>query len=306
MPSLPWEYLYGDICGPFPTGEYIFTVTDAYSRYPEAIHLQDTSSKSLIKELESIFSRHGYPLTLKTNNGPNLVSVEMENSLRCKGIHHAKSAIYWPGCNGEVEGYNKTLLKLIRAIHSEGKYWRSYFNSMLLDYRSTKHATTQVVPDILLFNRDIRNHFPLLNKTIKLSHQEKAKRNDTNSKIKSKTRYEKTKNVKISDIKVGGKILVKQRKRNKLTSLYKSEPFTVIGKKGNTVKITDAYGNERVHNVADVRCLRGASGSLLKVQKRAGQDKASDDFIDDTKESRQDQNQGLWRSTRQRRMSAYS
>ena len=117
-------------------------------------------------------------------------------------------------------------------------------------------------------------------------------------------------NVKISDIKVGDKILVKQRKRNKLTSLYKSEPFTVIEKKGNTVKIRDAYGNERVRNVANVRYFQGGCDSLHKVPKRAGQDKASDDFIDetsisDTKESRQDKDQGLRRSVRQRRMPAY-
>ena len=109
-------------------------------------------------------------------------------------------------------------------IHAEGKDLRSYFNSMFLDYRSTKHAATQATPVMLLFNRDIRNHFPLLSKTTNLPHQEKAKRSDTNSKMKSETRYDKTMNVKISNIKVGDKILVKQRKGNKLTSLYKSEP----------------------------------------------------------------------------------
>ena len=112
------------ICGPMwtiPTGEYIFTVIDAYSRYSEAVLLKDTSSKSLIKELESIFSRHGYPLTLKTNNGLNLVSVEMENYLRSKGIHHAKSTTYWPRSNREVERYNRTFLKSKRAIHAKSK-----------------------------------------------------------------------------------------------------------------------------------------------------------------------------------------
>ena len=29
MPSHSWEYLHADICGPFPTGEYIYTVIDA-------------------------------------------------------------------------------------------------------------------------------------------------------------------------------------------------------------------------------------------------------------------------------------
>ena len=66
--------------------------------------------------------------------------------------------------------------------YAEGTDWQLYFNSMLLDYRSAKHATTQVVPAMLLFNRDIQNYFPLLNKTTNLSYQEKGKRNDTNSK----------------------------------------------------------------------------------------------------------------------------
>ena len=183
MPSHPWEYLYRDLYGLFPTGEYIFTVIDAYSRYPEAVLLKETSSKSLIKELEWLFSRYGYPMTLKTGNGPNLVSTEIENYFHWKGIHHAKSATYWPRSNGEIERYNRTLLKSIRPIHVEGKDWWSYFNSMLLDYRSAKHATTQAARVIILFNRDIRNHFPLLNKTTNLSYQEKAKRNDTISKM---------------------------------------------------------------------------------------------------------------------------
>ena len=68
----------------------------------------------------------------------------------------------------------------------------------------------QATPTMLLFNRDIQNYFPLLNKTTNVSHQEKVKRNNTNSKIKSKTRYDKTMNVRTSDSKVGDKILVKQ------------------------------------------------------------------------------------------------
>ena len=77
MPSHQREHLYADIFCPFPTSEYTFTVKDAYSMYPEAALLRDTSSKSLIKESETIFSRHDYPLTIKIDNGPNLVSVEM-------------------------------------------------------------------------------------------------------------------------------------------------------------------------------------------------------------------------------------
>ena len=109
----PWKCLNVDLCGPFPTGIYIFFVTDAYSRYSEAVLLKNTSSKSLIKELDSIFSRHGYPMTFKTDNSPNLVSVEMENNSHSQGIYHVKLSTDWPRSNREVEPYNWTLLKSI-------------------------------------------------------------------------------------------------------------------------------------------------------------------------------------------------
>ena len=109
--TTPLGHLHTYLCGPFSAGEYIFTFIDVYSRYSETVLLRDTSSKTLIKELESIFSRHDYPLLLKTNNGQNLISVELENCLLLTGMHHKKSANYWPRSNTEVEHHNKILLK---------------------------------------------------------------------------------------------------------------------------------------------------------------------------------------------------
>ena len=91
------------------------------------------------------------PMTLKTDNGVNLVSVKPENYLRSKEIHRAKSATFWPRSNGEVECYNRTSLKSILAIHAKRKDWRSYFHSVLLDYHSTKHVTTQIAQSMILF-----------------------------------------------------------------------------------------------------------------------------------------------------------
>ena len=76
-------------------------------------------------------------------------------------------------------------------------------------------------------------------------------------------------------------------------------------KKGNAVKIRDGV---RVRNVAGMCSFQGGSGSLHKVSKHVGQDNAGNDFIDkrsfsEMKEPKQIQDQGLWRSTRQRRMS---
>ena len=68
---------------------------------------------------------------------------------------------------------------------------------------------------LYFFLTDILNHFPVLNKTTNLYYQEKTKRSNTNFKIKSKRRYDKTNNFKISDATLGHTILVKQQKQNK-------------------------------------------------------------------------------------------
>ena len=81
---------------------------------------------------------------------------------------------------------------------------------MLLDYHSTKHATVQAACIMLVFKI-----IQLLNKTKNLSHQEKEKKY-TNFKIKSKMRTDKKMSIKISDIKVGDKILSRNENETNL------------------------------------------------------------------------------------------
>ena len=56
----PWDTVEADVCGPFPNGEYVFVVTDQYSRYPK-LNLNSTSIKPVRRELKKIFTTHGVP-----------------------------------------------------------------------------------------------------------------------------------------------------------------------------------------------------------------------------------------------------
>ena len=40
MPSKPWSSLHRDLCGPFPSGESVLVVIDAYSRFPRSGHFK--------------------------------------------------------------------------------------------------------------------------------------------------------------------------------------------------------------------------------------------------------------------------
>ncbi|XP_022788128.1 uncharacterized protein K02A2.6-like [Stylophora pistillata] len=100
-PSGPWEDCAADILGPLPSGESLLVVVDYFSRYFEVVILRSTFSTRLIKALKPIFSRFGVPHTLKTDNGPQLVSEEFEAFLAENGIEHRTTTPLWPQANGK-------------------------------------------------------------------------------------------------------------------------------------------------------------------------------------------------------------
>ena len=68
IPQYPWQivatdlFLWNDV-------NYI-VVVDYYSRYWEIASLRSTTSTAVIEKLKQIFSRHGIPETVKSDNGP--------------------------------------------------------------------------------------------------------------------------------------------------------------------------------------------------------------------------------------------
>ena len=70
-------------------------------------------------ELDRIFSIHGIPLSVRTDNATNLVSEEFEAFLTENGISHSNTTPLWPQANGEVERQNRTLLKILKIAHAE-------------------------------------------------------------------------------------------------------------------------------------------------------------------------------------------
>ena len=110
--------------GPIPSGENLLVLVDYHSRRIEVVVVRATTSKIIIQRLDAQFARYGIPNTLRPDNGPNLVSNEIEDYLKEMGVEHLHTNPLWPRANGEVERQNRTLLKAVRAANMEGKYWR--------------------------------------------------------------------------------------------------------------------------------------------------------------------------------------
>ena len=101
-PSRPWQDVAIDVLGPLPSGENLLVVVDYYRRFFEVVIMHSTTSRKMIEALTPIFTRYGYPFSLKSDNAPQFVPEEFENFLATHGILHRKSPPLWPQANGEV------------------------------------------------------------------------------------------------------------------------------------------------------------------------------------------------------------
>ena len=68
LPKGPWVQVSADMCGPFPTGELVLMVLDAYSWYPEVEIVKSTSAEAVVLALERMFAIDGIPEEVKTDN----------------------------------------------------------------------------------------------------------------------------------------------------------------------------------------------------------------------------------------------
>ncbi len=96
LPDGPWQDLAVDLLGPLPSKHSILVVVDCYSRFYEYDILTSTTTSNVIDSLEGIFSRHGLPITLKSDNGPQFRSDVFKDFCEENGIKHLKQHLNGP------------------------------------------------------------------------------------------------------------------------------------------------------------------------------------------------------------------
>ena len=112
---------------------------------------KSTISQKILSMLSKIFVTHGFPLSLRTDSGPQIVSDHLKKYLEKNEIKHRRTTPLWPQANGERERQNRSILKRLRIAQAEGRNWKSEMDKFLMIYRSTPHSATGVSPAELLF-----------------------------------------------------------------------------------------------------------------------------------------------------------
>ncbi|CAB4022735.1 PREDICTED: uncharacterized protein K02A2.6-like [Paramuricea clavata] len=207
MPELPWRTVHIDFYGPLPSSEYLLVAVDRYSRFPEVEIVHSTRASTVIPKLDKMFSVHGIPDTLISDNGPPFNGDDYARYLKALGIQAKFSTPYWPQGNATVERFMRPLGKALKTATLEGRPWKQELNRFLLQYRATPHCTTGVPPSELLFNRVIKGKLPVINSKKIVNRHKEARDNEKTRQERNREYANQRRNTRKSDLQVGDYVL---------------------------------------------------------------------------------------------------
>ena len=153
-PSVPWSRLHLDFAGPF-LGHNFLVLVDACSKWMDVQLMNSTASVKTIEVLRKIFSTHGLPRKIVTDNGTAFTSHEFRTFMEQNGIRHVTSAPYHPSTNGLAERAVQTFKRAIERMGDRPIQER--LSKFLLMYRLTPHSTTGIAPAEMLLGRRPRS-----------------------------------------------------------------------------------------------------------------------------------------------------
>ncbi|CAB3977618.1 Transposon Tf2-9 poly [Paramuricea clavata] len=156
LPDRPWDVVEADFCAPLPNHKYALVLTDQYSQYPEVEMVTSTSTIPVTKKLKKIFSTHGIPRILQTDNGPPFNGEQFQTFAEDMGFHHKRVTPIHPKAQGQVENFNKLINKTTKIACEEGIEIESAIYDMLQAYRQTPHPATKSTPYEVLMHRQVR------------------------------------------------------------------------------------------------------------------------------------------------------
>ena len=94
------------------------TVTDAYTKWPEASALRTKSAKDVSAFLYSLLCRHGCPAEIVSDQGREFVNATVQQLNAYTATQHKVTAAYHPQTNGLSERMNQTLINALEKLNN--------------------------------------------------------------------------------------------------------------------------------------------------------------------------------------------
>lgn len=159
--GLPWFKVGMDIFE-FSNQKFLLLV-DYYSKYIEIALLgKKSDAETVIKNMKSIFARHGIPYEIISDNGPPFNSSKMIEFSKNWNFNLVTSSPYCPQSNGMAERAIQTIKKLLKKCQATN----SDPYMALLNLRSAPN-NFGYSPAQVLMSRRLRCKLPVINERLK-------------------------------------------------------------------------------------------------------------------------------------------
>jgi hypothetical protein len=143
--------------------KHYLIVVDYYSKYFEVAPLIDLTSRTVIQNMKNIFSRHGIPKKLISDNATQYSSAEFQEFAKYWEFIHTTSSPLYPKSNGLAERFVQTIKKLLIKARENNTDWQL----ALLNFRNTPVTGEEYSPAQLLMGRKLNTRLPVSEEELK-------------------------------------------------------------------------------------------------------------------------------------------
>ena len=265
-----------DILGPLPTSRarnrYVWVFPDRFSKVVRCVALRKITAVSVASALvEVCVASYGPPDVILSDQGSQFISKFFLSVCRTLGIEPRASTPYHPQTNGQVERYNRTIVKQIRHyVQDNTRMLDELLPILTYAYNTQPHRSTGIAPFEMVIPRRIPNltvHSPQPGVAIQnhggtkdgsplsIKRAFMARLRKTIPKVAAalrktqqryKKNYEKNLSTRNKDVRVGDDVYTKaHQRRDKLSSLTLG-PFLVVDLDDKTFVVKQGDEETRV------------------------------------------------------------
>jgi len=149
VPTRRFAHVHVDIVGPLPLSSgfnYLFTVIDRTTRWPEAVPLKSIAAADCARALlHGWVQRFGVPTTITSDRGAQFTSSLWAALCAILDIVHVPTTAYHPESNGLVERFHRRLKNSLRARAASAD-WFEHLPWVMLGLRTQWRADAPFSP----------------------------------------------------------------------------------------------------------------------------------------------------------------
>ena len=101
-------------------GNDYLLIVDYYSQFIEFVRLNDTKAISVITHIKAVFTRHGIPSVVRSDNGPQYSATEYKQFSKSWGFTHITTSPYHSQSNGLAEKSVQILKRILNKAKQGG------------------------------------------------------------------------------------------------------------------------------------------------------------------------------------------